>query len=106
MVDTLQLEVNVQNTQGTPLAGAVIWYIGSPVRPEVGLKLSKDDLTRMALRYASLGDFFDGIDIPATVFQRTNIRGSFFDLGREYTGKKRIPIYLGSHQARLSATGD
>lgn len=94
IVDRLELEVQVQDMQGKPLAGAVLWYIGSPVRPEDGTKLSKVDLNRMVVRYANQGDFLDTIDMIATVFERTNLQGSFVDVGREYTGQSHYDYIL------------
>lgn len=94
IVDKLELEVQVQDTQGKPLAGAVLWYVGSPIRPENGLKLTKIDLNRMAQRYVNQSDFLDTIDMTATVFERANLKGIFYDIGREYTGQNHYDYIL------------
>jgi hypothetical protein len=86
MVDTLQLEVNVQNTQGKPLAGVVVWYFENPA--DRGLNL--EATIRMMHRYANQSDFFDVLDF---LVERTNDNGYFYDY-REFSGKNRLPYIL------------
>lgn len=86
MVDTLQLEVNVQNIQGKPLAGAVIWYFENPSDRRVKLETA----TRMMHRYANQSDFFDILDF---LVERTNDKGYFYDY-REFSGRNLQPYIL------------
>ena len=86
MVDTLQLEVNVQNIQGKPLAGAVIWYFENPSDRRIKLETA----TRMMHRYANQSDFFDILDF---LVERTNDKGYFYDY-REFSGRNLQPYIL------------
>lgn len=79
IVDKLQLEVKVQDTQGQPLAGAIIWYFETPAERGVTLTAA----TRMMHRYANQSDFFDTLDFA--VFRRTNSAGLYIN-SREVIG--------------------
>ena len=78
-MDRLELEVQITDETGQPLAGAVVWYVGMPVRPQDGMALNANILSRMAQRYARQSDFLDTSDIPGAVFERTDLQGIYRD---------------------------
>jgi len=94
-MDRLELEVQIGDETGTPLAGAIVWYIGMPVRAESGLALNAAILSRMAQRYAKQSDFLGIGDVPGAIFERTDLNGVYRDF-RETGGipDKKYPYIV------------
>jgi hypothetical protein len=78
-MDRLELEVQVADEANQPLVGAMVWYVGMPVRPQNGMTLDVSILSRMAQRYAQQSDFLNVDDIPGAVFRRTDLQGAYRD---------------------------
>lgn len=76
-MDKLELEVQVTDENGSPLAGAMVWYTAQPLRQDGGVSLGKTDVERMAKRYGGQSDFLTSDDIPETVFNRTGLEGRY-----------------------------
>lgn len=93
-MDRLELEVQVSNETGQPLAGAVIWYIGLPVRPESGMLVNLAAAKRMAQRYARQSDFLETNDLSGAVFERTDIEGRYRDFREARYPDKRYPYII------------
>lgn len=88
--DHLELEVHVVDVHQQALKGAMIWYIGNPLRSRGVNALDKFALSRMAKRYANLSDFLDTNDLPGAVFERTDLQGSYRDF-REVSSVSQEP---------------
>lgn len=93
-MDRLELEVQVADDAGKPLAGAVIWYIENPVRPRTGMKIDATAARRMAQRYARQSDFLDTNDIPGAVIERTDLEGHYRDFRETRYPDGRYPYIL------------
>lgn len=93
-MDRLQFEVQVTDQSGKPLAGAVIWYIGQPTRPQTGMKVDQVAAKRMAVRYVRQSDFLDTGDIPGAVFERTNNEGQYRDFRETRYPDGRYPYIV------------
>ena len=92
-MDRLELEVRVTDAEGQALPGALVWYVGTPIRPQTGVALDAAIFTRMAQRYAAQSDFLSTSDVPNSVFERTDVMGIYRDF-REVSSANSQYSYL------------